>query len=209
MTARALAAVTTALLVSSAFAQQTPDAASEAFSADELRRLDAGQLVTRRTSRRRGQLSLIGGSSWQVVEQPADVTWRALQDRTAYTRMLPATEDAQVVSQHGDESVMRIRHAVGFVNAQYYLRMTFDDERRDIAFRLDRQRPHDVRAAWGFIQVRPYEDSDRRSLVSYGVMLDPGGGMLGGVLRGQIHEWVLRVPSTIRGYLHGSGAHRY
>lgn len=210
LTARAFAAVVTvALLVASAAAQQSDGDAGTSFSADERRRLDAGQLVTRAVSRRRGQLHLIGGSSWQVVDQPVDVAWRALQDHRAYTHMLPATQEARLVSQHDHERVMRIRHAVGFVTAQYHLRLTYDDDRHDVAFRLDRQRPSDLRAAWGFIQVQPYEDTTDRTLVSYGVMADPGGGMLGGVLRGQIHDWLLRVPSTIRGYLHGAGAHRY
>jgi hypothetical protein len=40
-------------------------------------------------------------------------------------------------------------------------------------------------------------------------MADVGGGMIGGVMRGQVHEWMLRVPETIRTYLHGSGRHRY
>lgn len=210
LTARAFAAVATVVLLgATAVAQQSGSDASEGFSADERRRLAAGQLVTRPTSRRRGQLQLIGGSAWQVVDQPVEVTWRALEDHRAYVRMLPATEEAQLVSQRDHERVMRIRHAVGFVTAQYHLRLTYDEDRHDVAFRLDRQRPSDLRAAWGFIQVQPFEDTTDRSLVSYGVMADPGGGVLGGVLRGQIHDWLLRVPSTIRGYLHGSGAHRY
>ena len=117
--------------------------------------------------------------------------------------------DAQIVSHRPGERVVRIRHAVGLVRAQYHLRMTYDHDQRDVAFRLDRQRPNDLRAAWGFLNVRAYEDDPNRSIVSYGVMADLGGGMLGSVLRGQVHDWLLRVPETVRHYLHGSGAHRY
>ena len=195
------------LLVSAAAAQQS--SAPEGFTAEETQRLREGHLVERRITRRRGQLRLIGGSAWQVVDQPAQSTWGALCDEHAYTSILPATEDARVVSHRPGERVMRIRHSAGLVRVQYYLRMTFDHDHRDIAFRLDRQRPNDLRAAWGFIRVQPYEGSPTRSLVSYGVMADPGGGVFGGVLREQIHQWLMQVPHTIRNYMHGRGAHRY
>lgn len=190
-------------------AQQDTGSSADGFTAAEARRLAAGELVQRRTTRRRGQYHLIGGNAWQVVDQPAEVTWRALCDIGAYTHLLPATERAQIVWHRPGQRVVRIRHALGLIRVQYHLRMTYDHERRDVAFRLDRQRPNDLRAAWGFLNVRPYQDRANRSLVSYGVMMDPGGGLLGGVLRGQIHDWLLRVPQTVRQYLHGSGANRY
>ncbi len=181
----------------------------DGFSAAERRQLEAGELVARRVSRHRGQRQLIGGSAWQVVDQPAEVTWRALTDSARYSRMLPATEEARVVAHSPGSRVVRIRHAVGFVRASYHLRMTYDHDRRDIAFRLDRQRPNDLRAAWGFLNVTPFEDEDERSLISYGVMADVGGGVLGGLVRGELHDWLLRVPETVRAYLHGSGRDRY
>jgi hypothetical protein len=123
--------------------------------------------------------------------------------------MLPATEDARIVAHRPGERTVRLRHAVGFVDASYHLRLTYDHGRHDISFRLDQQRPNDLRAAWGFLNVRPYEDEAGRSLISWGVMADVGGGMIGGMMRGQVHEWMLRVPETIRTYLHGSGGRRY
>lgn len=198
-----------AMLVLGTAAAQQDSASTDGFTAAEVRQLAEGGLVQRRASRRRGQQRLIGGNSWQVIDQSVETTWRALCDTAAYPRMLPATEDAEVVSHHPGRRVVRIRHAVGLIRAEYYLQMTYDHDRRDITFRLDRQRPADLRAAWGFLNVRPYEDDANRSLLSYGVMVDPGGGMLGGVLRGQIHDWLLRVPETTRQYLQGSGAHRY
>ncbi len=192
-------------LVVPALAQQT----ERGFSADERRRLEEGELVARPVARRRGALRLIGGSSWQVVDQPPEVTWRALCDAPSYRHMLPAAQEARVVSHRPGQRVVRVSHAVGFVSARYHLRMRYDHDRRDVSFSLDEQRPNDLRAAWGFLSVAPFEDDPSRSLVSYGVMADVGGGVLGGIMRGQIHEWMLRVPTTIRDYLHGSGRTRY
>lgn len=183
--------------------------AERGFSPDERRRLDDGELIARPVARRRGSLRLIGGSSWQVVEQPADVTWRALCDSRSYRSMLPAAQEARVVAHRSGQRVVRVSHAVGFVSASYYLRMRYDHERHDVSFQLDERRQNDLRAAWGFISVAPFEGDPERTLVSYGVMADVGGGVLGGIMRGQIHEWMLRVPTTIREYLHGSGRDRY
>ena len=184
-------------------------AQEEGFSSAERRQLQAGELVARRTSRRRGQRQLIGGSAWQVVNQPAEVTWRALTDAEHYRNMLPAAESARVVAHSPGTRVVRIQHAAGLVRASYHLRMQYDHDRHDIAFRLDRQRPNDLRAAWGFLNVQPYEDDDTRSLISYGVMADVGGGVFGGLVRGELHDWLLRVPETVGAYLHGSGRNRY
>jgi hypothetical protein len=206
--------ISTALLASllalggAAIAQEA-GAASRDFTAEERQRLEAGDLVIRPMTRRRGSLRLIGGSSWQVVERSPSSTWRALCDPRSYRSMLPAAEDARVVAHRPGQRVVRVSHAAGFVRASYHLRMRYDHERHDIAFRLDEGRPNDLRAAWGFIGVAPYDGDSERSLVSYGVMADVGGGVLGGVMRGAIHDWMLRVPSTIRGYLHGSARHRY
>ncbi len=187
-----------------------PVAAQErGFTAEELSRLEHGRLVARPVSRRRGSLRLIGGSSWQVVNQPVDVTWRALCDARSYRRMLPGADHAEVVAHSSGQRVVRVSHAAGFVHASYHLRMTYDQARRDIAFQLDDQRPNDLRAAWGFISVGPFQDDSDKTLVSYGVMADVGGGVLGGILRGQIHEWMLRVPTTIREYLRGPAHNRY
>lgn len=206
--AAAIPALTGAVLA--ALAVLAPAAAQErGFTGEERRRLADGELILRPVARRRGTLRLVGGSSWQVIDRPAEVTWRALCDAGSYRRMLPAAQDARVVAHRPGQRVVRVSHAVGFVSARYHLRMRYDHDRRDIAFSLDESRPNDLRAAWGFISVAPFEGDPERSLLSFGVMADLGGGVLGGILRGQIHDWMLRVPSTIRDYLHGSAGDRY
>lgn len=201
---RGSVAVALALLVGTATAQQQPQAASaEAFSAEEQRLLADGRLVRRRATRRRGQLRLIGGSSFQVVDRSVEDTWRVLCDEGSYASWLPSTDDARTVWHRPGERVMRFRHSVGLVSAQYHLRLTYDHDQHDLAFRLDSQRPNDLRAAWGFLRVQPFEDDTGRSLVSYGVMADVGGGVIGGMFRDQIHDSLLRVPASIRRYVHG------
>ena len=116
----------------------------------------------------------MGGSSWQVVSQPSATMWRALNDIGAYPRMLPNTASAREVEADEGEHVVELRHEVGFVHARYFLRMRFDDARRDVSFRLDPQRDNDLRSAWGFLSVDDFEEDPSRSLISFGVMAEPG-----------------------------------
>src|SRR5688500_7536660 len=59
------------------------DAAAE-LSSEELSKLERGELVVRATSERRGELRLIGGTSFQVVSAPPEVVWQALLDTPYY-----------------------------------------------------------------------------------------------------------------------------
>ncbi|MGF1465731.1 MAG: SRPBCC family protein [Sandaracinaceae bacterium] len=184
------------LLVSSAALAQ-----GDGFSLAEVHSLDAGELVRRPIMRRRGGLTLIGGTSYQIVEQPVGATWEVLSDLDQYGRMLRSAEEVRVVSSDGERAVLHIRHRYGPVHAQYHLRMALDHEAQAIRFRLDPRRPSDLRAAWGFLETRPYGDGEH-TLLTWGVMADPGGGLLGGLIRGQIQGWMLEVPSDIRRFIH-------
>jgi carbon monoxide dehydrogenase subunit G len=177
------------------------------FSAAERRTLERGGLVVRRRSERRGALTLVGGTSWQRIDLPADAVWRALLDTARYPKMLPACTAARVLASRGDQRTISLVHEVGPVRAAYALHARVDAARRDITFSLDPSRPHDVRAAWGFFTVRPQGAS--RSVLSYGVMADYGDGVFGGLLRPKLREWSLRVPALVKAFVEGEGRARY
>jgi carbon monoxide dehydrogenase subunit G len=143
---------------------------------------------------------MIGGTSFQVVDRPVEEAWSAFVDPRSYRRMLPAAEEARVVGRGADGPILRIRHRVGLLSARYHLRLHFAPATRDVAFELSRSHPNDLQAARGFLQARPYGED--RTLIRWGILADPGGGVFGGLVRGQIHSWMLRVPTTIRAFLH-------
>ena len=163
----------------------------------------------RRTERQQGRLHLVGGSSFQVVDRAPDAVWRALCDIAAYQHLFPSMESARTVAHSPGQRVVRMQHRAGLIGARYHLRLRYDHDRRDISFRLDPQRPTDLRAAWGFLSVTEYDGDPGRALVSFGVMADPGGGMLGGLVRGQIHDQMMRVPRTIRDHLRTAAGDQY
>lgn len=186
------------------------DAATE-LTADELSRLERGELVMRESSERRGQLRLIGGTSFQVVNAPVEVVWRALLDTQYYRRMLPELQSAQLVREiagpDGARRVVTLSHGRGPAQASYSIALQIDPVKRDIAFHMDESRPHDIRAAWGFYTLRPY--SEGKSLLVFGVLTDPGDGLVRAVLRPAVQEWALKVPWMVKRFVEGSGRFIY
>ena len=73
----------------------------DSFSKEELRKLSAGELVQRPVSESRGNLRLIGGTSWQVIDAAPSVVWQALLDTGHYPRMLPQLSEAKLVRRKG------------------------------------------------------------------------------------------------------------
>jgi ribosome-associated toxin RatA of RatAB toxin-antitoxin module len=180
---------------------------ARAFTATERAALDAGRLVVRPRTDRRGSRILVGGTSWQVVSLPADAVWRAVVDVPRYVHLLPNCAEARVVATHGERRTVYVRHESGPLTAVYHLSAHFDATRRDLTFNVDPSRPRSIEAAWGFLTVRSFDDS--RSLVSFGAMVDLGSGLFGGLMRESIHAVVLRVPAMLKRFVEGAGRRRY
>ena len=179
------------------------------FRDTERSALHDGRLVTRPREETRDGARFMGGTSFQVIDRPADEVWRALQDTAHYRHMFPQLEAAEVVAEDDSSTVVRFEHAAGPIHASYHLRLRFDEETRDISFDLDQERGGDLRAAHGFMTIRQYPRDEARTVLTWGLLADIGDGMLLDMVRGEIHRWMLRVPTTIRTYLHGRGRDLY
>lgn len=177
------------------------------FTDAEQAALSRGALIIHTQAHRRDGLSLVGGTSWQVIALPPDAVWRGVLDTAHYPQMLPACAEARVVSHDDTTSVIYIRQSSGPVGLDYFLETHVHAAQRDLTFTLDPHRPHGIRAAWGFFTVRPYGAD--RSLLAYGVMADIGEGLIGGVLRPAVHGSMMRVPQTMRHWIEGRGRARY
>jgi hypothetical protein len=139
------------------------------------------------------------------------VVWRALLDTQYYQRMLPELSEAHVIRETprgpGQQRIVTLTHGRGPAVASYSLTMQIDEKHRDIAFRMDETRPHDIRAAWGFYTVRPHGAG--RTLLVFGVLTDPGDGLFKMVLRPAVQDWALRVPWMVKRFVEGSGRYIY
>lgn len=177
-----------------------------AFTADERERLERGELIQRRASREHGGLRLMGGSSWQLIDSAPEVVWQALLDTPRYPRFLPQVAEARLVKQTGDSRRVFVKHG-GLSSASYYVSLRVETPLRDISFRIEESGAVGVRAAWGFYSLRPYGQG--KTLLAFGIMADIGDGLLTAIIRGQVHEWMLKVPWMVKRFVEGSGRHLY
>jgi carbon monoxide dehydrogenase subunit G len=186
----------------SAWAVAAPRAAateSREFSSQEEALLRAGKLVVRPEQRNVGKVHLLGGLSWQVIDATPTTVWRALTDARGYAHFLPAVEQALLVESNGPNQSLFIRHRLGFITASYWVRAVHDAAHARLKFRLDREHPSAIRDAWGELRVTSY--ANHKSVVSLAIMADLGEGLFVGLVRANVHEWMLRVPEQLKRYV--------
>lgn len=201
-----------ALAFTLAVAAATLGAAPRAEAQKELTRaehaaLARGELVTRPREREYGDLKLVGGVSWQVVDLPPDAVWRAVTDYSNYKRFIPVAIESRIT--HGDHksSIVRIRHARGPVDASYSIRITPNHQTRTAEFKVDKTKHHDIREGWGYFGVAPY--GTNKTVVTFGIFADVGEGIIAALVRPKAQEWMLRVPAELRKFVLGSGRKLY
>jgi hypothetical protein len=184
-----------ALLLS--LALTIPAQAQEAteFSADERRRLLAGELVRRNISRREGANDLFGGASWQLVRAPIEEVWELVNDPRVYPHLIPSLREARVIEEDGATRLVYMRHDYQIMTTAYYARMQVDEENHSLRFRLDTSRPHDMRAGRGFISLSRYRG---HTIVAWGMLADIGAGMIMQVFGPFLNEWLLLPPRCVR-----------
>lgn len=172
---------------------------SRSFSAEEEQALRAGRLVVRPSEVVRSGSVLLGGLAWQIVNASPQRVWRALSDVRTYAYFLPAVEEARFVEQSGAEQRLFIRHRVGFIHASYFVLARPDPSTYRMRFHLDRSRESSIRDAFGEIRVTSFPKG--RSVVSLAILADVGEGLIAGLVRKNVHEWMLRVPSELKKFV--------
>jgi len=179
------------------------------FTTHERDALGRGELVTRPHRETQGDRTWIGGTSYQQVDRPRAEVWRGVRDVGRWHDMLPETAETRAERAEGDAQLVGVRHSYGPIDARYTLRVRFEESSQRATFEVEQGRPHDVRAAHGFLEVHGWPGDPTRSLLVWAVLADPGDNPLVSMVVGDIQYWSLRVPSTMRGFLQGAGATLY
>lgn len=170
---------------------------SDNFTADEMRRLAQGELVSRATSERTANdAPMIGGTSWQVIDRRPDDVWSLLLDPSQYPRTLPQVTHAEVVHEAWPERTVFIEHGNGLLHLSYYLAVRIDPGARRISFHVDPSRDNDIRSGTGFYLVRPFGKD--KTLLVYAVLADIGDQFFAALMRANVQEWILKVPWLIK-----------
>lgn len=177
-----------------------------AFTSDERAHLTRGELVSR--PHRPGTADgWLGGVGFQVIDRPTAEVWRALEDLDAYQYMLPGTDLTRDEGPEGGARVLYVHQAQMGIEVSYCLRLHLDAVGRRVEFELDRDRPHDVEDARGFLELQSFHRT--RTLVTWAVCATLGMGAVEPMIRGVVEPWLLRVPSTMKSYLEGQARDRY
>lgn len=165
------------------------------FTADERHALRHFELVRRELSHRDGSHLLYGGTSWQRVGAPIEDVWRTAQDVGALTDLIPSLDEARVVSDEGDDRIVYLHHSYAIAETSYYVRMHFDGATHTLRFELDPSRPHDIHAGRGHLRLTPYRGG---TIVEWGMLVDPGGGLINQIFGPMLPMWLLLPPQCMR-----------
>lgn len=182
-----VAALVTALLGSIS-------ARADGLSADETARLMRGETVSRAQQLDRGMRHYVGGVTYAIVNvSPQELA--ALEDDVgSWRRFLPSTRDAQRVGEVAGDSLIEMTHGSTLLQVAYTLR--FHHEGREMRFWMDRTRAHDIDDAWGFLRTDPMPDG--RTLLTWGILIDMGPGLLRDLFEPKVQAMALGVPERVR-----------
>jgi hypothetical protein len=150
----------------------------------------------------------VGGTSFQIIDEPIEVVWAAVKDSRAYRHYLPEVHRVRTAERgrRGRGRIIEVLHKRGPLEASYFLRLDFSDNLHTAQFRVDPSRDNDVREGWGYIRVQAY--GERRSMITWAILADVGSGLAVGLVRDEIQRWILQVPLLMKRYL-GWAAERY
>jgi hypothetical protein len=178
-----------------ASATASPGARADDLTANETADLVRGTAVVRPTQVERWGRHYVGGVSYALIDARADEVARLLDDVGTWQRILPRTRSARLVGFDGEDPLVVVTHGTALVQACYTIRV--HREGSEVRFWMDPSRRHDIEDVWGFLRIEPLGGG--QSLVSYGVLVDMGPGLLRDLFEDRVRALALSVPERVRG----------
>jgi hypothetical protein len=167
---------------------------ADGLSADETDRLLRGDCVARTQDLRRGMRRYVGGVAYKIIDASPEDLAALLDDVNRWGLFLPKTRDAHRVGAVGDDPLVQITHGSALVQVGYTLRV--HRAANSVRFWMVPSRAHDIEDVWGFFRAEPIGDG--RTLVSYGILIDMGDGILRDMFEDRVRELALEVPDHVR-----------
>jgi len=179
--------------------------AQEQLTADENTRLMHGETITREQTLERGEdHRYVGGVTYTIVEATPEELGALLYDVHAYQQILPRTKSARLVGMDAGDIFIELHQGNAIAEASYTIRVHKDPAKREIRFFLDPTRPHGIADAWGFMRYEPLAQvapGVPRMLVTYGVLVDLGPGIVRDLFEERLRRMMLSVPQRMRQYV--------
>ena len=184
-----------------------PRARADGLSADEQARLATGETVVREQTVDDDERRLVGGVTYTVVEATPEELQATFDDVDAYKQLLPKTRYARRVSGPGTDTFIEVSQGNNVVSASYVLEVRKYPRERTVRFWLAPSFPHAIDDAWGFFRAEPLppaSDGTPRTLLTYGVLVDVGPGIVRAFYEEKLRTAMLAVPQLVRQYVQRS-----
>jgi hypothetical protein len=175
---------------------------TDGLSPAETEKLLHGVPVVRPTQVERGGRHYVGGVSYAAVDAPPDEVAALLANVDAWQRILPRTRSARVVGYAGSDPLVLVTHGTPLIEASYTMRV--HREGSVVRFWLERSYRHDIEDAWGFLRMEPLANG--KTVVTYGILVDMGPGLLRDLFEERVRDLALTVPQRVRGLVLAQGA---
>ena len=187
-----------ATVASSALADTRP------LEARDLASLSRGETVVReQTLTGDDDRRLVGGLAYAVLDAQPEVVSAVFTDPSAYEQVFPRTRSAERVSGSPNDQHIAISQGNALLALSYVVHVRAYPREQVVRFWLDESYPHGIDDAWGFVRAEPWRSATGRaqSLVSYGVLVELGSGIVRALYEERLRAAMLSVPSRLRGYL--------
>lgn len=173
------------------------------LTADEQARLARGETIIREQTLEQGDRRYVGGFTYTLLDAPEAEVWGVLGDVDAYRKVLPKTREARLVGTDGPDRLVELVQGNAIVQAEYTIRVHPEPKDGEIRFWLEPSRPHAIDDAWGFFRLAPFvtERGETRVLLTYGVMVDVGPGLVRELFEERVRAAMLSVPQLVRRYM--------
>jgi hypothetical protein len=169
-------------------------ARADSLSGTEIGHLMHGQTVSRKQDVRQGMHRLVGGVSYTVVDWRPDDVAALIYDVGLWKRLIPRVYEFRRISNVGNDPRVEVHNGNSFISVSYSMRIR--REGRVVRFWMDPTLPHDIQDVWGFF--RPEQLPDGRTLITFGILIDLGDGMIRDLFEDAVRELALGIPDNVR-----------
>lgn len=181
-----------------ALAAGTRTARAEGLSADEQARLARHETVIREQTFARGDRRYVGGVTYTLLDAPVGEIAAILESPDALRRVLPKTKTAELVGRRGGDALIELVQGTSLVETTYTIRMR--RSANESRFWLEPSLPHGIDDAWGFFRYEPVltPTGEPRVLLTYGVLVDVGPGLVRDLFEERLRAALLSVPRLVQ-----------
>jgi hypothetical protein len=170
------------------------DARADGLTTAEHARLERHETVTREETIERGERRYVGGLTYTLIDAaPAEVA-ALLDDAESLQKVLPRTKNARFSGMLGGDRLLEVTQGNALVQATYTVRIKRDPA--EARFWLEPSLPHGIEDAWGFFRWQAWGDG--QTLLTYGVLVDVGPGIVRDFFEDRFRAALLSVPQHVR-----------